>query len=263
MIIQLIGRYFFGIGMIYLAMLGFLVNDFIIGRLPVANSIQILNYILGAGIIINAVLVLINSRYAGIAALTTGLIILIYSFIAHHIPFFISAPNFEAILWNINAFKSLALFGGSLIISASLFEANKSQISSILKKYNAIFYFKIMGIITLSIFLMISGFAHFKFFDFLKGFMPAYIPFHAFFIQFTGICLVSGGAGLLIPATRELAALLLGIMLFSWFLLLHIPRFLADINALNDRMGLGESLIFVGVFFVLYSLVGKKQGSVN
>ena len=96
-----------------------------------------------------------------------------------------------------------------------------------------------------------GGYAHFKFASFVIDYIPAYIPFHVFWTYFCGICLFAGGIGLLIPPLSKWAALFSGIMLSGWFVLLHIPRFIANMNDASDRMGLFESFTLAGIFFTL------------
>jgi hypothetical protein len=50
-------------------------------------------------------------------------------------------------------------------------------------------------------------------------------------------------------------------MLGGWFVLLHIPRFLANVNDASDRMGLCESFTFCGIFLVLAGISSKKNRS--
>ena len=104
-----------------------------------------------------------------------------------------------------------------------------------------------------------AGYAHFKYADFVNTLIPSYIPFHSFFTYACGVCLFAGGAGLLIPSTRKWAALLSGIMVAGWFVLLHIPRFIANPADASDRLGLCESFSFAGIFFVLAAMLSKKE----
>ena len=153
-------------------------------------------------------------------------------------------PHFMAD-W-LNAYKSMALFGGVLIVAASFMNdplnANSRNV------------FVLTGTVLLTVFFIAAGYAHFKFAGFVKDFIPAYIPFHSFFTYFCGICLIAGGVGLLIPKTRYWAALLTGIMISGWFLLLHIPRFVNNTSDASDRMGLCESFAFAGILFILAAI---------
>jgi len=110
----------------------------------------------------------------------------------------------------------------------------------------------------LHFFFIISGFAHFKFHDFIiKDFIPAYIPFHAFWTYFCGIALIAGGVGLLIKQTRRWAAALTGLMILLWFFLLHIPRASYAPHDYGEWMGVCESFTFSGILFTLAGLSSK------
>lgn len=255
--LEQIGRKIFGAGMIYLAILSVISQDFIIGRPPAINTNPVLAYILSGLVIIASILVILNYRKGGETSLLIALLIFVFSFLARYVPSLVNAPSFESILWTLNGYKTLALGGGALIVSASFFK-EKNQSSTFLSNEKTTKYFRIIGSIVLAVFLIFAGLSHFKYADFVKEFIPSYLPFHAFWTYFCGICLIAGGVGLLIPLTRKLAALLSGIMILGWFILLHIPRFLTNINDVSDRMGLGESFTFVGIFFVLTGLLSKK-----
>jgi uncharacterized membrane protein YphA (DoxX/SURF4 family) len=117
----------------------------------------------------------------------------------------------------------------------------------------------IIGSILLSVFFISAGYAHFKFAPFVADFIPSYIPFRTFWAYGCGVCLFASGAGLLIPPVRKWAALLSGIMLMGWFILLHIPRFVTNMNDASDRMGLCESFTFAGICFVLAAIIGGNE----
>jgi uncharacterized membrane protein HdeD (DUF308 family) len=70
----------------------------------------------------------------------------------------------QDVIWQINAYKTLALCGGAFIIAASFHEqSNTMQV--------------MLSCILLALFFIISGCAHFKFDDFIiNSFIPAYIP---------------------------------------------------------------------------------------
>jgi uncharacterized membrane protein len=256
--LQLTGRKMFGLGMLYLAVLSLISQDFIIGRPPLINTNPILADVLSIIVIVASLLIIFNHRTGGITALLIALLIFVFTFLVRYLPSLING-TFEGALWQLNGYKTLALIGGALIVSLSFFEESGNRPVPFLEKYNAVKYFKLIGSLTLAAFLIISGFAHFKYADFVTEFIPSYIPFHAFWTYFCGVCLIAGGIGLLISFTRKLAALLSGIMILSWFVLLHIPRIIANINDPSDRMGLGESFAFAGIFFVLTGLFSKEN----
>ena len=247
------GKVMFALGLIGLAVLGFMTNDFIVGRPPAwpagfggkETLSHVLNVLLVAGCV-----AIIFQRQGAFAALLTAAIIFTFSFLIRYIPTIVKAQPNE-ILWNINAYKTLALIGGSLIVAVYFLRTNSPRAGKI---------FLVISTIFLSMFFIISGFAHFKFAGFIiNGFMPSYIPFHPFWTYFCGIALIAGGIGIQINPLRKIASLLVGIMIASWFLLLHIPRFFANTNDPSDQMGLCESFAFAGIMFVLYGLLRQKK----
>lgn len=247
------GRVMFALGLTGLAVLGFMKDDFIVGRPPGwpagFNSKEILALVLNI-LLIAACVAIIFQQKGSFAAFLIATLIFTFSFLIRYIPAFVkSDPN--KILWSINAYKTLALIGGSLIVGTSFLKNDSRQARKILL---------LIGVIFLSLFFIMSGLAHFKFADFITGgFMPSYIPFHSFWAYFCGIALIAGGTGIQIYPFRKIAALLTGIMIAGWFLLLHIPRFFSNINDPSDQMGLCESFAFAGIMFVLYSLFKIKK----
>lgn len=247
------GRLIFATGMLALGAICFIAQDFIVGRPPAwpegLNVNPILAYVSGSILILSALAIVVNKN-AGAAAMLLAFLIFSLTILRH-------APQFMND-W-LNAYKALALFGGSLIVAASFFKEDSKVTANITVSQPFIKNMVLLGCVTLAGFFISAGYAHFKFADFVKDFIPAYIPFRPFWTYFCGICLVAGGAGLLIPQTRKLAALLSGIMVLGWFLLLHIPRFLANTNDAGERLGLCESFTFAGIFFVLAGMFSRKE----
>ena len=58
--------------------------------------------------------------------------------------------------------------------------------------------------------------------------IPAWIPWHRFWTYFAGTCLIGSGTAITFGIRPELVATLLGIMIFLWVMMLHIPRAIAD-----------------------------------
>jgi uncharacterized membrane protein YphA (DoxX/SURF4 family) len=243
------GRVIYSTGIIALAIVCMISKDFIIGRpqgWPAGFKINpALAYISGVVLIIAAISIMLE-RKGRLAAFLISALIFFFSVLRH-------LPNFMND-W-VNAYKSLALLGGSLIIASSFPRQDVTKDSGFKGKERWKKALITIGCIFLAAFFIASGYAHFKFADFVETFIPSYIPFHVFWTYFCAICLLAGGVGLLIPQTRRLAALLSGFMILGWFLLLHIPRFIANINDASDRMGLFESFTFVGIFFVLAGIL--------
>lgn len=82
----------------------------------------------------------------------------------------------------------------------------------------------------LGAFLVYCGAAHFPYAKYVAGLIPPWIPAHMFWTYFAAIALIAGGIGVLVPGTARLAAILSGIMLFSWVFLVHIPLAISTHN---------------------------------
>jgi uncharacterized membrane protein len=139
-----------------------------------------------------------------------------------------------------NLGKGLVLTGGVLAVAA-LVDANPA--------------FTWAGRLTLGAFMISSGIQHFLFPQFVKTLVPAWIPpSQIFWTYFAAVALIAGGLGLMVPWTTRLAALLSGLMIFLWVLLLHVPRALAASDAAqvkNEWIAVFEALAFSGLAFVL------------
>jgi uncharacterized membrane protein YphA (DoxX/SURF4 family) len=227
-------------------------GDFIVGRPPAwteryspphwiiffANTLLILSGLL-----------IIVQRLIEPAALLIASCILLLSF-SRHFPQFLKD-------WT-NAYKTTALLGGSLIIGVT-HQMQRRPVKSMISEpwwRKDLLY---LGILLMAVFLLSCGYAHFKFADFVIHFIPDYIPFHSFWTYLSGICLFAAGIGFFLPNIRPLAARLAGIMVLSWFFLLHIPRLVAQPGTIAEAMGLFESLSFSGILLVLSGLTPRQS----
>ncbi len=77
--------------------------------------------------------------------------------------------------------------------------------------------------LALGAFLAYCGILHFPMAKYVAGLIPPWIPAHLFWTYFAAVALIAGGIGLNVPPTARLAAILSGIMVFSWVFLVHIP----------------------------------------
>lgn len=245
------GQIIFSIGIIGLAIICFISKDFIAGRPPASSwnnpfsGNAVWAYVSGSILIVASIAIIVGMR-GRIASIIIAIMILLFSFVLRHL--------YEMTDW-INGYKALALAGGAFIVAASFRGKTEGKPNYFLTNYSLV----LTGCLFLSLFFIICGLAHFRFAaGIATGLIPDYIPFRYFWTNFCGVCLLAAGVGVLIPPIRKWAALLAGIMILGWFILLHIPRFIQDTNNASDRMGLCESFTFVGILFVLAGIVSKK-----
>lgn len=257
------GRIMFAVGIMALGILQFFVKDYVVARPPSpAWSANIHGktawaYVSGSILIMLglAISLQIKPRWT---ALFTGILILVCSFFLRHLPSMVGL-RFEDIVWSINAYKSFVFFGGALLVAASFNNVVNRNLSrtSFNKRLSSI------GV-CLSFFLIICGAAHFKFSQFVPMLIPAYIPAHTFWTYFAGVALIAGGVGLIFQQTRKWAAMLSGLMIFLWFVLLHLPRAFATPAVYDEWIGVCESFTFSGILFVLAGLsAGEKTPNKN
>ena len=109
------------------------------------------------------------------------------------------------------------------------------------------------GSILFSITMIVFGIEHFLYPDFVKTLVPGWIPFPLFWTYFAAVALIGAGLGILLRIRVKLIATLLGIMIFVWFLVLHIPRAVvapaSDYG--NELSSVFEALAFSGVALVI------------
>ena len=106
-----------------------------------------------------------------------------------------------------------------------------------------------IGRLCLGIFLFITGVQHFIFTDFVASLIPNWFPGNAvWWTRFAGVALLAGGVGLLVPFTAAAAALLSGMMVFSWVWIMHVPRTFASVS---DNIAVFEALAVSGIAFVI------------
>lgn len=177
-----------------------------------------------------------TGRRARGAAAGLGLLILL-DFLFLLLPQALANPR-VGFLWT-NPAKALALLGGALVLT----ESRK---------------LRILGPLFLGGFMILGGIQHFVYADFVDRLVPGWIPGTRFWVYFTGVALVAGGLGLLVPKTRSLAATMSGIMIFLWVVLLHIPRALADLHDIGEASGVFEALAMSGIAFLLAEPDGSR-----
>jgi len=179
-----------------------------------------------------------RARWA--AAVLSVLILLDFLFL--HLPLALTNP-LVGFMWT-NPAKALAMLGGVIILAGALPQDN-SGLARLFRKLTP------LGPLFLGGFMILGGIQHFVYADFVAQLVPSWIPGTRFWVYFTGVALIAGGVGILVPKTQHLAATLSGVMILLWVVLLHIPRALADLHNAGETSGVFEALALSGVAFIL------------
>jgi uncharacterized membrane protein YphA (DoxX/SURF4 family) len=105
--------------------------------------------------------------------------------------------------------------------------------------------------------MVIFGWQHFMYAQFLAGLVQSWLPAHAFWIYFTGTAMMLAGAAIATGILGRLAGIWLGIMFVLWFLTLHLPRVLAAIHNQDEITSMFIALAFGGISLIFASSAGK------
>lgn len=253
--IILTGQIFFALGFIGLGIKHFTLNDFITGRapaLPENPAGLIWAYLTGAFFILIGLGIIFRKKIRP-AAIIAALIILIWAFFRQLPSLF--EDSFLGGVWT-QAGKALVCFGGLLTVAGSFPKEEYSYKILPSKILNINYEFFLIGKTALGLFFILAGIQHFLFTDFVAALFPEWFPGdHIFWTYFGAICLIAGGLGILIPYTASIASLLSGIMLFSWFWIIHIPR---TYFSRSDGVAVFEALAFSGIALVLAGVLKKS-----
>jgi uncharacterized membrane protein len=186
-------------------------------------------YVTGVALICAGGGMLLPKRARTAGTLLGSLILL--SFLVFYLPLLLASQPLGG-LWT-NAGKALALSGGAFLIAGSLPRTIP------------------LGRIFLSAFLILAGVQHFLFVAFVATLVPAWIPGRVFWTYFAGLALIAGGIGMLVPKLTRPAAMLSGIMIYLWVVLLHIPRALAAPRDSNETTAVFEALAIGATAFLV------------
>ncbi|MGH2563434.1 MAG: hypothetical protein ACRDE5_02905 [Ginsengibacter sp.] len=259
------GRIFYGIGIAGIGVQQFIYSDFRPVILPQWPSwipwLTVWAYLAGAALVIAGVII-IFSKNARLTSLILGIAFLLF-FFAFHVTYqlFVSPYDFHIGSWT-DALKELAFSGGAFVLAASYPEDKLQTVKS--SSVNFLNNFIPFGIIFFSIMMIVFGCDHFIYTQFVATLVPGWIPGHVFWTYFAGVALTGAGVCIMFKFKLKLVGLLLGIMLFIWFVILHIPRAVADpyIDKGNEVTSVFEALAFSGIAFLI-ACMPKRKGKQN
>ena len=217
-------------------------------------------YLFSAYLIVTGIAIIIDKKARTVSLILGGILLVLFLFC--QIPYEIIAdPNYKNLGAWTSALKELALSGGAFVAAGSfpIGRENGSQASSITSLLEKIIPF---GSVFFSIMLICFGIDHFLFTKWIAALVPNWIPFHIFWAYFAGVTLTGSGIAIILKIKLKLTAALLALMIFLWFVLLHIPRGIADPYSLqgNEISSVLESFGFSGIAYLMaYGYHGRKS----
>jgi uncharacterized membrane protein len=256
------GRIFFAIGLIGIGCQHFIFGQFIPVIVPIwPKAIPgrlFWVYLVGAILIAGggAILAGVKARLA--ATLIAGFFLL--SFVLLHVPGNLMARALSVEEWA-DALTALTLAGGGLVVAGTLPQPAAGSRNPIAWPSACLAKLIPFGVYPLAIMVIVFGSDHFLHVAFIASLVPKWIPGHVFWTYFAGVALIASGLGMITRVQARLAATLLGAMILTWVLILHIPRAMAD-----PYSGIGgewtsvfEALAESGIAFILGETLSERN----
>jgi len=248
-ILSAAGRILFSLGLLGLGIEHFAFGDFITGRAPAwpegMPGRLVWAYATGGAVVVVSVMLLFRRRERQAAFVCAGLI-LIWA-LARHIPVLLQAP-FPGGDWT-RAGKAWTLIGGCLVAAAAAPTIAGLRSQMVNRLLNGRKTLILAGRILLGCFFVLTGIQHFIFVEFVASLIPDWFPGDAvIWTYIAGVFLISGGIGLFIPRTAALAAVLSGLMVFSWIWLVHVPR---TFFSVTDGIAIFEAPAVAGIAWMI------------
>jgi len=251
------GRIFYGISIAGIGIQTVYDHDFpYIVPLPKHDGFPvftILAVICGILLILAGACVVLEKRARQASLLLGGGLLLIFCF--YYVPYeFIASPNYMHFGDWENAAKELSLAAGAFVVAGCFPGKEENSLTRFLGKLIP------SGTILFSLTIISYSIDHFLYAKGASGYVPAWISNPVFWIYFAGVALLGAGIAILLKIKTALFATLLGGMIFTWFIILHIPKVVAA--PVTDKAGEIISaflaLAYSGIAFVIAGEAKKK-----
>ena len=255
-------RAFFAIGIFAIAAQQLLVADFRPVILPPSfpawlPARLVWTWLISIALIAASVAIIFDIKARPVSLLLgSGLLLLTVLF---QVPYELGLYPAHLGVWT-DPLKELALSGGAFIVAGTFPEVAISS-SLTITPGRLIPAGKYFFAITMAAF----GIDHFLYTDFVATLVPSWMPAHVFWTYFAGAALVLAGVAIIANMYARIAAALLGVMIFLWLILLHIPRAIADPHSGNGNewTSVFEALAFSGIALLVAGGTGYLSRGSN
>jgi uncharacterized membrane protein YphA (DoxX/SURF4 family) len=252
-----IGRLFYALAMAGVGFQLFFYGDFPSMILPPVHSgipwLRFWAYLAGALLFLASFFIVVEKKGRVVSLLLGGILLAICCF--YYIPYELAFDPYYKNLgeWG-GAEKELALSGGALVIAGTF---PKKNIGS--KTMGRLIHFLerliSFGGLFFSITMISFGIDHLLYTKPISTLVPNWIPNPIFWTYFAAIALIGSGLCIVFRFQLRVVASLLGIMIFLWFIVLHIPRAIGSPFAEmgNEVTSAFSALAFSGIALVIAS----------
>jgi len=241
------GRIFYGTAIVAMGLLTIYYKDFpYMLFLTPPSLIPGLVYMIGILFILVGVSIIFEKKIRPVSFLFGVILLMIFCF--NHIPYEFGAnSNYKNLLEWDNAGKELALAGGAFIIAGCFSEKNKHTLNRFRERMVP------FGSVLFSLPIITFGVLHLLYAKDVSAMVPTWINHPVFWTYFAGVALLGSGISIIFKIRTGLIAALLGVMIFLWFIILHIPRVInAPITDLEGEVTSAFlALAYSGIAFVI------------
>lgn len=261
-----IGRSFYGIGIIAYGLQQLIIGDFrpeILPPFPAwAHQYVLFPIITGLLLILAGLIILGVIRLKGISTKNISLYLggyFLLLIVLCHLPYnLVFSPNKASHLgvW-VQALKELAYTGGAFVVAGSLLNQVNSKTNAVLNNLEKLIpYSRIFFSTTMILF----GWAHFVYIDGVATLVPLWLGQSHFWTYVGGTLLILAGLSIVFNIYKTRVALLLAIMLFIWFVILHTPRALENPYSGNGNeiVSAFDAFLFCGIALLISDSKNKN-----
>ena len=254
-----IGRIFYGIAIAAIGFLTIYYRDFPYFLIPPKHTWitdhVLLVYLYGALLLLAGVCIVLGKKLLPASLLLGTGLLLIFCF--YFIPYQLMAlSNYRHFGDWENAAKELALAGGALVIAG--LDNNGRSVVGFLRKLIP------LGTILFALTIISFSIDHFVYAHEAADYVPAWVPNHVMWLYITGSALLAAGIAILFDIKRKLGATLLGVMIFIWVIILHIPRVIVGpMDNSGESSSAFLALAYCGIAFVIAGAARSAPGSEN
>jgi uncharacterized membrane protein YphA (DoxX/SURF4 family) len=248
------GRIFYGIAIIGTGMLTVYNNSLPYWLLPPENFRFLRYFILVTGIllILTGGCLVFKKLARPVSLLFGAVLLLIFCFL--FVPYeFLTDSNYKHLSEWENAEKELSFASGAFVLVGCFSDHTaipRNRFSGMLIPFGSILY---------SIPIISFGILHLMYAKDVSTMVPSWIPVPLFWTYFAGVALIGSGISIILRIRTGFIAALLGLMIFIWFITLHIPRVInAPVADRGDEMiSAFLALAYSGIAFIISGATKK------
>jgi uncharacterized membrane protein YphA (DoxX/SURF4 family) len=106
--------------------------------------------------------------------------------------------------------------------------------------------------------MVVFGFQHIIYVEFIASMIPTWIPGKYFWAYATGVALIVAGISIASRLKDRWSSLMLGCMISTWILLLHVPRILQSPANMYEWTSTLQALAISASAFVLWQNLSRR-----